>query len=362
MQLTSVENLEQLLAGQPGLSELRALLALLLSQRQVRSHCLHAENLQSQRGRVYRLNFSAGGNTAASFVVKRLDPSTARRTELLAHRWLPAVGLSECAPELLGIAAEANGRCVWHVYEHAGEGALAAEKPDLMRVRVATEAIALLHTRFAGHPLLAETRLYGGDFGIKFFAANLRDAIRCLDGMNSKSLELSMEELRLRDRLRDRLADLLDEVPRRREALAEFGGPETLLHGDLWTTNIFVTATSTGLRARLIDWDHVGVGPVSYDLSTFLLRWPAGFRPQILEMYREAVGESGWQLPSEEILNLLFETAEYGRFANRIIWPAIALVNDRAEWAMGELAEVEGWFEQWRPVLAAPKEAVAQAS
>src|SRR5213078_1507398 len=102
-------------------------------------------------------------------------------------------------------------------------------------------------------------------------------------------------------------------------ALAELGGPETLLHGDLWAINVFVLPTATGLQARLIDWDHAAVGPIIYDLSTFLLRFPANERPWILDSYRAAIAPAGWQLPGATDLNLMFETAELARFANRII-------------------------------------------
>jgi len=47
------------------------------------------------------------------------------------------------------------------------------------------------------------------------------------------------------------------------------------------------------------------------------------------------------------------------RFANRIIWPAIALVQDRAEWGYEALAEIEEWFEQFAPVLPVEAEVAA---
>src|SRR5439155_602372 len=40
-----------------------------------------------------------------------------------------------------------------------------------------------------------------------------------------------------------------------------------------------------------------------------------------------------------------------GSFANRVIWPAIALVPDKAEWRAQALADVEEWFQQFEPVL-----------
>jgi len=42
---------------------------------------------------------------------------------------------------------------------------------------------------------------------------------------------------------------------------------------------------------------------------------------------------------------VLFDTAEQARYANRVIWPALALVQDHAAWGFPELAEVERWFD-----------------
>jgi thiamine kinase-like enzyme len=45
--------------------------------------------------------------------------------------------------------------------------------------------------------------------------------------------------------------------------------------------------------SRLIDWDHAGVGPASYDLSTFLLRFPPGRRKAILDLYGRCLEVAG---------------------------------------------------------------------
>ena len=95
----------------------------------------------------------------------------------------------------------------------------------------------------------------------------------------------------------------------------------------------------------LVDWDRMGVGPFSYDLSTLLLRFPPEQRPGILETYRDAAARVGWQLGPLVDLELLFDTAERARYANRVIWPAVALLQERAAWGFPELAEVERWFE-----------------
>ena len=347
-----IDGLDNLLegSGHLGLAELRKRVEELLGGRTAKGRLSDVQNLQPRIARVYRLRVSIEGKTR-SLVIKRLDPAIAQRNHLVMTRWLPAIGLKESGPSLLDAVAERNGRCVWHIYQDLGDWALKASEPEPERVKVAVELIARIHTRFAGHPLLPECRLHGGDLGIYFYTSSVCDAIRGLEALRASEIKLSSERLALRDRLLKRLRRLREEQPRRARALAELGGPDTLLHGDLWTTNAFVLPTGNGLQARLIDWDHAALGPVSYDLSTFLLRFPESHRLWILDLYRQAVAQAGWKLPATRELNLLFETAEYARFSNCLIWPAIALVQDDSQWGFESLAEVERWFEALHPVL-----------
>ncbi len=342
-----IEGLDRVLegSGQPGVIELRGLLQELLGGGDVAGRLLEEQMLQPRAMRVFRLRFAINGQTR-SVVVKRLKPQIARRSELAAKRWLPAIRLGDGGPPLLGSVVEPSGACAWHVYDDLGEHELDPREPDRERVSAAVELVARMHTRFAEHALLGEVRLHGGDLGIHFYESNVRDAIYALEAWQPAA-----QQNGLRNRLLVRLCKLRDELPERAQALAEWGGPETLLHGDLWAINVFVIPSANGLRARLIDWDHAAVGPASYDLSTFLLRFPPEHRLWVLDLYRQAVADAGWRLPGERELNLLFETHEYARIANRIIWPAIAQVMDGAEWGAEALAEIDGWFEQFEPVL-----------
>ena len=350
-----IEGLSKILdgSGQPGVIELRELLQELIGGLGGVAYFTGEDTLQPRAQRVFRLRFSVRGQ-AYSVVIKRLKPSIARRNELVARRWLPAVGLSDSGPPLLGSVAAQSGDCVWHVYGDLGQGELDPREPDRDRVQAAVELIAQMHTRFAEHPLLGEARLHGGDLGIHFYEANVRDA-----GYALQRVKPAAQHAALRDRLLERLGKLLRQQRERADTLAEGGGPETLLHGDLWAINVFVIPTSNGLRVRLIDWDHAAVGPATYDLSTFLLRFPPQHRSWILDLYRQAVAGAGWQLPHDRELNLLFETHELARFANRMIWPAVALVMDQADWGFEELAEVDRWFEQLQSALPVGAEVAA---
>ena len=296
--------------------------------------------------RVYRVELVPGEAPWRSVVVKRLDSAVAQRARLAAERWLPALGLADGCARLLGVAADARGDVVWHVYEDLGDETLAA-RPDPDRVAAAVDLVARLHARGAAHAILPDMRRYCSNFGMGYFAANLRDAIVGLEALQSSGIEAPGEYAGLAARLLTRLRGLLSDADRRAAVFARSGGPDTLLHGDLWTINAFVVATPDGggLRACLVDWDRVGVGPFAYDLSTLLLRFPSEERGGVLDAYRRAVARAGWSLPPAAELNLMCETAELARYANRVIWPALALVHEQAAWGFAELAEVERWFE-----------------
>ncbi len=339
------ESLRDAIAGtaEPGGTELADVLEETLLDCEAAGAGLKNVAIERLKSKVYRLRVDAGARSV-SFVLKRYDPWLARRNELVVRRWLPALGMSERSPRLLATAADRHGESVWHVYEDLGNGSIRGQQRESEAIKAVIELIAELHTRAAGHVLLPLCRHYCGDLGAPFFAANVRDAIAVLEDLVPGRVVLTAERGALRDRLLLRLYQLRNELPWRVQLLQAAGGPDTLLHGDLWTTNTFVAATGNGPAARFIDWDHAAVGPAAYDLSTFLYRFPAPERRWILDAYAAAVGRAGWHLPPARDLNALFETAEYARYANRVIWPAAALLEEGTDWGWIMLAEVERWF------------------
>jgi thiamine kinase-like enzyme len=330
---------------EPGAAELCELLQEMLgtdgrSARRVRLEPLKRE--------VYRLRIgSAPGQT---IVLKFLRAAVAATDRLVAERWLPALGLGDSCPRLLGAAAQRDGCGVWHIYEDVGHESLAVRREPSYLAAV-VDLLGELHTRAAVHPLLPEVRWRARDHGVPFFTSNLRDAIGALEALATLRRSVPDEFQTARACLLRHLHALLEDAPRRVRVLTEVGGPDTLLHGDLWPKNVFVTMAAEGPRARLIDWDHVGAGPFSYDVSTFLYRSSAEERPWILQRYRQAVERVGWRLPGHEELNLLFHTAESARYAHCILWAAMALLHEDAEWAVGELVEFARWFEALRAPL-----------
>jgi thiamine kinase-like enzyme len=179
-----------------------------------------------------------------------------------------------------------------------------------------------------------------------------------LESIRRSDVDISPAHERLLGSLLDAMQRLCAEEPGRLKLLAEFGGRETFLHGDLWPKNIIVAPNPDGgYQPRLIDWDQASAGPISYDLSTFLYRFRPSERPWILELYRSAVAFHGWTLPRNEVLAELLETAEWARLANCIIWPAKDVLAHRADWPWQELELVEQWIRAAGPILPIARQA-----
>jgi hypothetical protein len=299
---------------------------------------------QRLKSNVHRLQLEIGDATR-SVIAKRLAPEVAVRNRMVVERWLPAEGLQDLAAPLLGVLAAPH--YTWLVHEDLGTRTL--DPGDATRVTAAVELVARLHRRFADHALLGECRLWGGDLGTAFHAGNLRDAQRALGALRAQ--ESAPAQVALLARLLERLRELQAQAPRRARALERWGGPETLLHGDLWLANLVEVPLATGLELRLIDWDHVGVGPPVYDVSTFLYRFEPEARRDLWDAYRRAFGPGTWDFPGPPELALLAETCEHARIANRLIWPALEALREPGQTAFEELAEVECWFADLAPLF-----------
>src|SRR3989442_7402101 len=109
--------------------------------------------VQQLKAKVYRLQLDAGAPWS-SVVVKRLEPALAHRTQLVAQRWLPALGLGDRCARLLGVAGDRAARLVWHRFEDLGDRPLPA-RPTPERVRADPGLVAPLPTGAGRHPEVA---------------------------------------------------------------------------------------------------------------------------------------------------------------------------------------------------------------
>jgi hypothetical protein len=301
--------------------------------------------------KVLRLCFRGASGTQ-SLVVKRLACEIADRNRRVCERWLPAVGLDGTGLHILATVGGVRPDFVWQVYEDFGDWAIRDLATDRDRVAAAVTGIVELHARFREHPMLAECRMWGGDLGMQFFRCNVRDALRAVAALRPLPATAEPERKELCHRLTTRLEALVASIGIREAICAEHAGPETLLHGDLWRRNVFVVPMADRLQVRLIDWDHAAVGQVHYDLSTLLSRFQPVERPAVLDLYRTSAARLGLHVPPDHAMAVLFETAELARLANRLIWPALAVVDgSAADWGFDTLAEVERWFLAWRPIM-----------
>src|SRR2546428_3538289 len=108
--------------GEPGWAELGEALRAVLDGADPPVRVIGVQQLKAK---VYRLQLDAGAPWS-SVVVKRLEPAVAHRTQLVAQRWLPALGLGDRCARLLGVAGDRAAPPVLHVYEGLGGDTLAA--------------------------------------------------------------------------------------------------------------------------------------------------------------------------------------------------------------------------------------------
>ena len=350
------------------LSALHSIIRQLLGDASAKVRLLKEEKLQ--RSYVYRLTWEIN-DAIRSLVVKRFSLERSFIEQQAIKRWLVAVDLAHVAPSLLGVAPEKTGQFIWHVYEDLGDCALEHDgtayssaapndrgfltplriSPDRDHIKVIILLISALHEKFLAHTLLGECRQQGSDLGSHFLHANVHDAICALESLPTVKIAFLKKQIDVRDRLLDKLYRLRTELPWRSSLLKKLGGAPTLLHGDLSVKNAFVFQTQKGLSGKLIDWDHVGVGPVCYDLSTLLMQFPIKDRIWMLNLYQHVRGNNNYPWPTYEEWNVLFETNEYARLANSVIWAAIAATEEQSLWAFDELEKIGIWFEKLNPVL-----------
>ncbi len=326
--------------------------------------CFTSDKLSGSR--VHRVRVDGG--EGRSFIVKRFSSANAAQcNQLVSSRWFPAVGLADAVPRLLGVAAERSGRRVWHIYEDLGDCTLASSHGGQQRTRIfavdpdriepAVRLIARIHATFASHPLLAESRHSGRDFGGHCLVSAVADGIRALDALLALNQLQTGAWTDVVFRLRAKLHDLRRQQAGRLQALARFAAPETLLHGDLWPINVMVSRDG---RAVVIDWDHVGVGPVTYDLSTLLAHFPPERRRWILDLYLRWMDVFGIRFPAETDWNLLFEIAEHARLATSVAFEALSALYHPEHWAFEDLARVDEWFDRLEPILPLDRAEVRQ--
>jgi len=290
---------------------------------------------------VYRLGLTEGHPDAV--VVKRLDPAAAHRCRLLTRYWLPSAGLAHACPSMLAILGD--GQQAWTVHTWL-PGQPLDTCLDTERVQQLAVLVAAVHVRLAAYPLIAQLRHHCRYLGAGVLTGHFEDAWQAL-----RTIERELPAQRRAGTsgvvagLLERVHNCLRLAPGMRALLHEVGGPDTLLHADLWPKNV---VAGTGWL-RLVDWDRMGVGPALYDLSTLLFRLPAGYRRAAQERYLADLCAAGWPRPTGGEVAGLSRVMERARLASLVSWRAQELLQapgEGARWAGEQLRLIRQWWDE----------------
>lgn len=119
------------------------------------------------------------------------------------------------------------------------------------------------------------------------------------------------------------------------------GSPRTLVHGELYASNLIGSGTGAERRVRVVDWESIGVGPAALDLAALTAGdWSDPVRDGLVAAYRAAAGTDIARHP-------LFEPAlDAARLVNALQWLG---------WSEGWIApphQARDWHSEARAVAA----------
>jgi thiamine kinase-like enzyme len=82
--------------------------------------------------------------------------------------------------------------------------------------------------------------------------------------------------------------------------------PVTVLHGELYASNVLVAKGADGTRVCPVDWEMAALGPHAVDLAALVARWDAGPREQLARAYHDALaaddgGVAPWPQFAEQL-------------------------------------------------------------
>jgi hypothetical protein len=283
-----------------------------------------------------------------SLIVKSSRVEQAERSRMTLRYWLPAVGLDHIGPVLLGATPEQEGS-IWNVYVDHGRITLLDDTTDPVAAAAVVRTIAELHSRFVGHSLLDECGTSEKALSPRSYESSVRSALSALQSIGHLTPVGDAEALR--DNLVQRLQILAQEVAFRTDLLNNLSGPQTLLHGDLYPSNIVLENRLDGLTSRIVDWDHLTVGPVGFDLVFLVANLSEGLRLTTMQLYRAATQSLFDRWPTEIEWNALFDTFRFVRLARCVTSYANLIAAGYPEYGFQKLRSTEQWFHTLKPVL-----------
>lgn len=101
-----------------------------------------------------------------------------------------------------------------------------------------------------------------------------------------------------------------------RRAIRTLGSsPRTLVHGELYASNVIVSGTGADHRVRVLDWESIGVGPAALDVAALTAgEWSDPSREELIRAYRSAAPDSIASHPRFE------RSLDAARLVNALQW------------------------------------------
>ena len=142
---------------------------------------------------------------------------------------------------------------------------------DLATWEAVARWLARFHRRFVGEARGPYLLRYDRDFFSRWPA-------RALDALAADQ--------------RGRLAAVLAGYDRLVHRLAAI--PPTLVHGELYPSNVLVDDVGPDVRVWPIDWEMAGVGPPLLDLAALTAGWQGPEQAKLVDAYLDELGPEGW--------------------------------------------------------------------
>lgn len=101
--------------------------------------------------------------------------------------------------------------------------------------------------------------------------------------------------------------------------------PATVLHGELYASNVLVASAGNHTRVCPIDWEMAALGPHAVDLAALVARWDRGAREELARAYHDALAQAG-------------PAVAWARFAEQL---ALCRLHVAVQWL--------GWAPGWSP-------------
>jgi thiamine kinase-like enzyme len=203
--------------------------------------------------------------------------------------------------------------------------------------------IGAVHATFVDSPILDEIATHGKRRGNYFFddlesqetvIAALEGYARTERGMTRRTLLELTRELKL----------LVPEFA----TPGPIPGPQSLLHGDLYPSNIILMDSphqgENTTVVKLIDWDRAGVGPICFDLAFIMEKRTSQERDVAWSAYRDRMECHFETWPSDREWSEQLRRVRLGRIMRAVSTYVALAENGSGEYPVMKLQQVQGWL------------------